>query len=223
LSEKATEVEFQNNLHLWWLKNKRDFPWRNTKDPYQILISEILLHRTNAIQVKPVYITFIKKFPMIESIAESDIESLKQVVYTLGLHWRTPLLHQMACIITKKYNGKIPNTKTELLSLPGVSDYIASAVLCFAFGKPESLLDTNIVRILGRVYGIPITDTSRRSKRFQNLSDQILDKTNAREFNYALLDLGALICLPKKPLCDVCPLSDCKAKSTQEKGSIHKI
>lgn len=198
----------------WWAKNQRKFPWRKTQDPYRILISEVLLHRTKAEQVVPIYSEFIAKYPTIKDLSITSLDNIKKLLYHLGLHWRTELLHKMSVLVAKEYGGKIPSTKRELESLPGVSHYIASAVRCFAFGCPESLLDTNIVRILGRIFGIKTTDESRRSKRFQELSESILDKENTREFNYALIDLGALICRSKEPLCKPCPLNQmCKLGS----------
>lgn len=191
----------------WWTKNQRKFPWRNTRDPYKILISEILLHRTRAEQVVPIYCEFIVKFPTIKHLSIAGLDDIKKLLYPLGLHWRTKLLHNMAIVITKKYGKRISSARKELESLPGVGHYIASAVRCFAFGYPEPLLDTNTVRILGRMFGIRITDGSRRSRCFQKLSQSILDRKKSREFNYAMIDLGAIICKPKEPLCKVCPLN----------------
>lgn len=197
---------FQKALLKWWKKNKRKYPWRFTKDPYKILISEILLHRTKAEQVVPIYIEFIDKFPSIEDLANVSYEEVKKIVYPLGLHWRTRLLKKMAAHIMNKYDGKIPIEREKLLLLPGISDYIASAFRCFVYGEPEVLLDTNTVRILGRVFGMKITDASRRSRQFKELYKAVLDKKHPREFNYAMIDLGALLCKPSNPKCSTCPL-----------------
>jgi A/G-specific adenine glycosylase len=113
----------------------------------------------------------------------------------------------MAQEIMKRFKGKIPQNKDDLKSLPGVSDYIASAVRIFAFNESDALLDTNIVRILGRVFDLAITDSSRRSFRFRKSYEAIGNTENPREFAFAMIDLGALVCLPSKPLCDVCPVS----------------
>lgn len=194
------------SLLAWWAANRREFPWRRTRDPYKILVSEVLLHRTKAEQVVAVYNEFLVEFPSIEALFQASLDDVRKVVYPLGLHWRTRLLKDMAVWITEKHGGKIPSTRRELELLPGVSHYIASAVMCFAFGLPEPMLDTNIVRILGRVSGTKVTDGSRRSKRFQELSELILQKENSRELNWALIDLGALVCKPRKPNCGECPL-----------------
>jgi A/G-specific adenine glycosylase len=203
---KGTErSEFTKKLFEWWKESHREFPWRNTRDLYQVLISEILLHRTKADQVVPVYNKFIKRFPTVKDLSSASLNDVKKIVYPLGLHWRTEHMHQMARHIVAEFRGEIPSEKEKLESLPGISHYIASAVRCFALDYPEALLDTNTVRILGRIFGIKVTDGSRRSKQFRELYQSLLDKDHPREFNYAMIDLGALICVPREPLCDICP------------------
>ncbi len=197
--------DFYNCLKYWWMKYKRNFPWRETTDPYEILIAEILLHRTRAEQVLPVYVEFIEKYPSPIAIAEAKVEDIIKILYPLGLRWRSYLLYEMAKKIIKS-GGSIKKDKKWLLSLPGVSDYIACAVMCFAFGEPEPILDTNTVRIVGRIHGIHITDGSRRSKKFRELYKQLMDYNNAREFNYAMIDFGAIVCKPREPLCLECPI-----------------
>ena len=190
----------------WWGTNRRVFPWRGTLDPYRILVGEILLHRTKANQVVPVYNRFIEKFPTIVELANALFVEIRETVYSLGLLWRTEALHKMAQDIVTKFEGKIPVEREKLESLPGISHYTASALRCFAYGYPEVLLDTNTVRIVGRVFGTKVSDSSRRSRTFQRLYESILDKENPRVFNYAMLDLGALVCLPSEPLCNNCPI-----------------
>ncbi|MHA1949147.1 MAG: hypothetical protein ACXAAO_16140 [Candidatus Thorarchaeota archaeon] len=197
--------DFQKGLHLWWSQNQRTFPWRRSRDPYEILIAEILLHRTRAEQALSVYPDFIVKYPTVESLASAPRSDVLYELRPLGLRWRAEFLHDMARLIQNNHGGKIPIDKKALEHLPGVSHYIASAVRCFAFGKAEVLLDTNTVRITGRLFGIQITDGSRRSKRFQLLLENLLDINNPRQFNLALIDLGASVCKPKNPLCGVCP------------------
>jgi len=190
----------------WWGKNKRVFPWRETNDPYRVIVSEILLHRTKANQVVPVYNEFIKKFPTIGALAEASFVEVKETVYSLGLLWRTKALYKMAQDVVARFKNEIPIQREKLESLPGISHYIASAVRCFAFGYAEVLLDTNTVRIIGRIFGIRSSDSSRRCRTFRKLYEFILDKDNARNFNYAMLDLGALVCLPREPFCNICPI-----------------
>ncbi len=202
------ELDAGYQILKWWEYKRRDYPWRNTGDPYYVLVAEILLHRTRADQVVPVYIRFVNEFPDIRSVANSSVEKIKDILKPLGLTWRAELLHQMALEILEKSNGEILPDKNWLKSLPGVSDYIASAVLCFAFGLSEALLDTNTVRITGRLFGIPITDSSRRSKKFRNIYESIMDRNNPREFNLAMIDFGAIVCRAQKPLCSECPVKD---------------
>jgi A/G-specific adenine glycosylase len=204
--KKILSGEIHENLQVWWVKNKRVFPWRNTKNPYKILIAEVLLHRTQAKQVIPVYELMLQKFPNIEVLADSQESELSEVLYPLGLRWRNPMIHNMANEIIANYGGTIPEEFDKLTSLPGVSHYIASAVRCFAFGYPDILLDTNTVRVTGRLFGLKITDASRRSQEFRNILCQLMDNDRPREFNWGLIDLAALVCNPKMPLHEECPL-----------------
>lgn len=200
--------KFHRDLLNWWRRNGRKFPWRNTNNPYHILISEILLHRTRADQARSVYERLISRFPTVQDLALSDPEEIKRILYPLGLHWRSTLLLKMSREIYQKYSGVIPSSSRELESLPGVGSYIASAVKCFAFGEPVPLLDTNTLRILGRFFGIRVTDSSRRTEKFRKLYQSLMDAEHPREFNYAMIDLGALICTPKNPRCSECPLKN---------------
>jgi A/G-specific DNA glycosylase len=207
-AEDERVAYFRQRLLDWWRENRRMFPWRTTTDPYRILVTEVLLHRTKAEQVATIYHEFFTRFPTIEDLAAAPLEDVKRLLHCLGLHWRTELLHRMAVIIVEKYGAKIPSERDELMSLPGVSHYIASAVRCFAFGFPEGVLDTNTVRIVGRFFGLRVTDSSRRSRRFRELYESLLDKDHPREFNYAMIDLGALLCTSRNPRHNICPLAE---------------
>lgn len=211
---------FREKLIQWWKHNRRSFPWRNSSNPYDILIAEILLHRTKADQVTPIYQNFLKQFSSFAAIASAPQSEVIEMLFPLGLRWRSEGLYQMALEIVEKHNGKVPEDRDNLESLPGVSHYIASAVRCFAFGSPEVLLDTNTVRIIGRLFGIPVTDGSRRSKRFRELLQSLLDPNQPGKFNLAMIDLGALVCRPNQPLCNLCPINEvCNyARQIQTKG-----
>jgi A/G-specific adenine glycosylase len=207
---------FSELLLNWWSKNKRSFPWRETNDAYSILVAEVLLHRTKASQVEPVFVEFLASFPTPSSLSTTSLEEIQKILYPLGLCWRTKLMHEMANEILQKFGGEIPAKKEFLMTLPGVSDYIASAVMCFAYHCNEPLLDTNTVRVIGRVLDIKITDGSRRSIQFKRayLKLQGTKKVVAREFAFAMLDFAALVCLPKKPLCEQCKVRDvCKYRA----------
>ena len=191
----------------WWTRNKREYPWRETNDPYEVLVSEVFLHRTRAEQAATVFSRFIEKYPTAKDLASATESDIVDMMRPLGLFWRAKLLHRMSKAILEEHEGQIPEKQADLLQLPGVSHYIAATVGCFAYGRPEVLLDTNTVRILGRVFGEAVNDSSRRSKHFHNLYSSLMDKKNPREFNYAMLDLGALVCTPHNPRCHVCPVT----------------
>lgn len=151
------------------------------------------------------------RYPDVAELAAATKTEIDRVLHSLGLFWRTKLLISAARVIVQKYGGVVPDNVEELKSLPRVSNYITSAVRCFAFGHPEALLDTNTVRIVGRVFGENVTDSFRRSKRFEMLYRFLLDAKHAREFNYATVDLGAMLYRPKNPVCRLCPIqSMCK-------------
>ncbi len=200
-------VQFGNSLLQWGHENFRAFSWRLTRDPYKILLSEIMLHRTQATQVVPVYEQFITKYPDLLTLAQASKSELHTSLYSLGLHWRIDLIHQMAVDLCEHFNGFVPVKKEELLTLPGVSEYIAGAVRCFAWNLPDALADTNTVRVIGRVFGLEVKDSSRRNKRFQELLSALLHPNEPRLHNYALLDLADKICKKKQPPdCPRCPL-----------------
>ena len=198
---------FRKSLISWGKEYFRPFPWRLTYDAYTILVAEVMLHRTQVAQVVPVFQNFISNYPDIASLARSDLEELQAVLYPLGLRWRIDLIYLMAQKILDQFSTQIPKEKIELLSLPGVSEYIASAVRCFAWNLPEPLIDTNTTRVVGRVFGLQVKDSSRRNSKFRLLITRLVDLDNPRDYNYALLDLAHLVCLKKKePVCPECPL-----------------
>lgn len=191
----------------WGQTNFRAFPWRLTTDPYSILIAEIMLHRTQATQVEPVYAAFLEQFPDLATLAKASKDELLQSMYSLGLRWRVELLYEMIMELNEEFDGTVPHDRGALLGLPGVSEYIASAVRCFAWNFPDPLIDTNTVRITGRLFGLEIKDSSRRNKQFKQLITALVDPDQPRAYNYALLDLAHLVCLKKRsPLCGECPI-----------------
>jgi A/G-specific adenine glycosylase len=198
----------RDRLVAWGRQNARVYPWRETRDPWKILLAEVMLHRTRADQVVPVYEAAVRKFPDPASLAGASPECLGRLFRPLGLRWRVPLLHEMARRIVRDHGGRVPTGRDELRSLPGVSDYIAGAVRCFAFGEPEPVLDTNAVRVLGRVFGLPVRDSSRRSRRFRELMRELVAGDDPRSLVLAVLDLAALVCRPGNPECRRCPIRD---------------
>jgi A/G-specific adenine glycosylase len=212
-AEKVTFINFdiqafRHALLTWGEQNYRNFPWRRTTDPYLILMAEVMLHRTKALQVVPVYERFADNYPSFTSLLSVSEQELGQMLYSLGLHWRVALIYKMITEIQSRFNGQIPQVKNDLLSLAGVSDYVASAVRCFAWNLPEALVDTNTVRITGRLFGLKVTDYSRRNRKFRDLITALVDLNNPKMFNYALLDLADRICTKiQSPKCHLCPVN----------------
>ncbi len=212
---------FRCNIERWGRDNFRKFPWRYDENPYHILLSEVLLHRTQAKQVIPAYTTILSLFPDVRALAAACPATLSELFAPLGLHWRAPLLLSMATRIVQDHSGSVPCDKSHLIALPGVGSYIASAVRCFAFHLPEPLLDTNTVRVLSRLFCLPRTDSSRRSNRYAALSQALVDPGDPQTFNYALIDLGALVCTPTNPTCDSCPVvSVCCSHRARDRGQM---
>ncbi len=200
-------VVFREALIAWGQEHFRSFPWRLTEDPYRILMAEVMLHRTQASQVVPVYERFIGCYPDVPSLAQATKEELHNALYSLGLRWRIDLIHEMAAELMASFNGQVPREKADLISLPGVSEYIAGAVRCFAWNLPEPLIDTNTVWVVGRLFGLEIKDSSRRNRRFRELITALVNPDEPREYNYALLDLADQLCMKKRPpVCRRCPV-----------------
>jgi len=200
--------DMRRDLLRWWDYGKRYYPWRENQDPYKVLVAEVLLHRTRADQVVPLYEAFLRRFPDAGSLARSTPYELVELFHSVGLRWRWKLLHAMAVQLGESFDGQIPEDFEMLVSLPGISHYIASAVRCFAFGKPDVILDTNTVRVLGRLLGLTVTDSSRRSRLFKTILEQLIDHEHPREFNFALIDLAAQVCRSSSPLHDKCCLKN---------------
>jgi A/G-specific adenine glycosylase len=196
-----------NCILKWGENNLRRYPWRdNFHNSYDILIAEIMLHRTRADQVKPVYEFFIKKYPNFKSIANSDQEDIIKDLHSLGLNWRSSQLYKMAKEIQEKYGGVIPADLDKLIELPGVGPYISSAIMCFAHNENIAVLDTNIVRVIGRIFGMKIGDSSRKSKKFKSVMTELISYGEPRKFTLSLIDFASLICRASGPRCDICPL-----------------
>ena len=198
-------TDFRHTIVTWGKSNFRIFPWRLTRDPYKILIAEVMLKRTQARQVEPVYSGFLKQYPDLLSLKNISIHELQNVFGSLGLNYRVKLFHEMIAILYNEYNGIVPEGYEDLMSLPGVSYYSAGAIRCFAWNYPEALIDTNTMRIVCRIFDKPDMDSLRRNKKFMELMKLLADHESPRVYNYALLDLADKIC-KKLPVCTRCPL-----------------
>jgi A/G-specific adenine glycosylase len=191
----------------WGETNRRNFVWRKTCEPYKILIAELLLQRTVAEQVEPIYIKFLKRFPSIEDLSNAKVSEIAHLIKPLGLAYRAARLKRIAIEIARYHNGKIPSTKTGLLELYGIGNYVAHAVLCFAYGMDVSIVDTNVKRIVSRYFGLALTSESHKDETLWQLMQDLVPRGKAREFNWALLDFAKLVCKPRTPNIETCPLS----------------
>jgi A/G-specific adenine glycosylase len=198
--------EFIKKIKEFGLSRSSTYPWRLERDPYHIFIAELLLQRTKARQVVPIYENFIRKFPTIHSLANATDDEIKRIIKPLGLAYRTSRIKKVARIIVDKHDGRFPEQLQELLKLPGVGSYIAGVLLCFAFGKRFPVLDSNIKRVLSRVFGITFPADAHKSPDILRTLEKFFPEHGFREFVIGLLDLGITICLPKNPQCVLCPL-----------------
>ena len=199
---------FSKKIIRWFYTNKRDLPWRNTKDAYLIWLSEIILQQTRVEQGMSYYLKFAKTFPTVKHLAKADNDEVMKLWQGLGYYSRARNLHTTSKIISDKYKGKFPSEYSEILTLKGVGEYTAAAIASFAFDKPHAVLDGNVFRLLSRVFGIetPI-DSSQGKKEFTALANELLDKKNAALHNQAIMEFGAIQCKPVSPDCSVCPLN----------------
>jgi len=218
--KKGKSRLFVERLLAWWESNKQQFPWRKESDPYRILIAEMLLRKTTARQVATIYKDFLRFFPDPKSLAEASIESLEIILKPLGMYKvRARILKDLGRVLVTKFSGYVPRSKHELLSLPGVSEYTANAVLCFAYNKEVPLVDTNVIRILYRVF--VLKSDRKRAKddpKIWRFVQEILPKGRARDFNLALIDFAHKICRPKNPICSSCIMLDiCSSPEIKER------
>lgn len=191
----------------WYKDNGRNLPWRNTKNPYKIWISEIILQQTRVAQGYDYYCRFIERFPDFQTLAEADEDEVMKYWQGLGYYSRARNLHEAARSIAEK--GTFPDTYPEVRNLKGVGDYTAAAICSFAYDMPCAVVDGNVYRVISRWMGVeePI-DTGAGKKVFAALADELLDKEQPALYNQAIMDFGALQCVPSSPSCMLCPLSD---------------
>ena len=200
---------FTQKLLEWFNCNARDFSWRRESDPYKILLAEIMLQRTKAEQVYPVYIDFISEFNRIDLLKNVNVISIIKYIKKLGLLWRSKKLLEMSNYIIENCHGEIPQTKEELLKIPGIGNYIADALLVFAFNKRKTVIDSNVIRVTSRFFGLNLHGEVRRNRKFIEFCQTLcnnLDGSEIKNFNWGLIDFSYLICKPV-PKCNTCPLA----------------
>ena len=208
---------FSPLLLAWYQQNKRDLPWRHTRDPYKIWLCEIIMQQTRVVQGLAYYNRFVSTYPTPLALARASEDEVLKLWQGLGYYSRARNLHAAA----KSMNGVFPPTYEGVRALKGVGDYTAAAICSIAYNLPYAVVDGNVYRVLARVFGIstPIDSTSGK-KQFTQLAQKLLDKQNPGDYNQALMDFGALVCTPQAPQCATCPLAkQCYAfqKGVQEK------
>lgn len=201
------QSEISHLLIRWYNENKRDLPWRETNDPYKIWVSEIILQQTRVTQGLNYYLRFIEKFPSVKVLAESSEKDVLKMWQGLGYYSRARNMHAAAKTIVSNYNNKIPDIYKEIISLKGIGEYTAAAVLSVAYNKPYAVVDGNVYRVLSRLFAIetPIDSTDGK-KQFAKLAQDLLDLDNPGKYNQAIMDFGAMQCTPAMPLCHSCPM-----------------
>lgn len=207
---------------MWYLHNGRFLPWRETKDPYQIWLSEIILQQTRVVQGLPYYMAFIKEYPTVYDLARASEEKVLKLWQGLGYYSRARNLHFTAKYVVDQLGGTFPNTYEDLLKLKGIGDYTASAIASICFDRPEAVVDGNVYRVLSRVFGIdtPINST-QGIKQFKKLAQLLIDAAQPGTYNQAIMEFGARFCVPQNPVCEACIFSEkCEALKMKKVDSL---
>ena len=199
--------EFTQTMVLWYIENARKLPWRETKDPYCIWLSEIMLQQTQVETVKPYYLSFFNELPTVKDLANAPIEQIYKLWEGLGYYRRASHLKEAACTIMNEFNGEFPNTYEQLITLKGIGAYTASAISSIAFGEAKGVVDGNILRIVSRLFNRQDNIAKDSTKKeYQQIMDYWTTLGNPSDFNQGMMDLGATVCTPKNPRCESCPV-----------------
>jgi A/G-specific adenine glycosylase len=207
LPASGARQRFRRTLLTWYRKNGRDLPWRRTDDPYHILVSEIMLQQTQVERVLPKYHEWLGKYPSLSALAQAPEHEVTATWYPLGYNVRPRRLHSIAREAVEKFGGALPSDEATLRSFKGIGDYTVGAIRSFAFRERAAILDTNVARVLLRVFvgrGSPKAHAMKR--RLWQLSEALVPYRHVFDFNQALMDFGAMVCVARKPKCLVCPL-----------------
>ena len=214
-------VAFRKQLLTWFLQFQRDLPWRRTKDPYRIWISEIMLQQTRVAAVIPFYERFLARFPDVDALAEAPQEEVLRLWSGLGYYSRARNLQKAAQQIVAQHGGQFPRDEEAVLTLSGIGPYTGAAILSIAFGAKHAVLDGNVARVLARLGAI--RGDLRESRRWQSLqstAQELLDPKAPGDWNQAMMELGAMICTPRAPQCLLCPVAKfCRARQTGDPES----
>ena len=198
---------FQEELLAWYAAEGRDLPWRRTEDPYAILVSEIMLQQTQVRTVLPYYERFLDRFPSLAALAAAPLDEVKAITDPLGYKARGERLKRIAETSVERYGGALPDSEAELLALPGIGRYTAGAVRSFAFRQDAPILDTNVLRLLVRVFAPPVEGGGAALlRRLWALAEAVIPPGQGYVINQALMDFGAQVCTARRPICLFCPL-----------------
>ncbi len=218
---KKTDIQkFQINLVSWYNDEFRDLPWRQTSDPYNIWISEIMLQQTQVKKVIPYYERFIEAFPTVDDLAKTELDKVLKLWEGLGYYARARNLHKAANVIVDQFDGQFPTTVEEVKSLPGIGDYSAAAIMSIAFGADMPVIDGNVNRVLSRLFRIDVDPKSTEGKQLMRQKSELLfAHGQAGAYNQAIMELGAMICTPKSPKCLLCPANQlCQARQYNQQN-----
>jgi A/G-specific adenine glycosylase len=213
MSLSSKKTNFSKKLLKWFAASHRPMPWKETKNPYFIWLSEVILQQTRVAQGLPYFEHFVEKYPTVFDLANATEDKVMKSWEGLGYYSRARNLHATAKLIAFEKGGNFPNTYEDIKALKGIGPYTAAAIASFAFDLPHAVLDGNVYRVFSRYFGIatPI-DTAAGKKEFTRLADDLLNKNKPADYNQALMDFGATHCLPKNPKCESCPFQkDCSA------------
>ncbi len=202
LGERRQQRAFRTHLLAWYDGNKRDLPWRVTKDAYPVCLSEFMLQQTRVAVVREYYPRFLEKFPTIEKLAGARLSPVLAAWSGLGYYRRARALHALAKTVVREYGGQFPRTAADLRNLPGIGPYTAAAVASIAFDQPEAVVDGNVERVLTRLFAHPF----QRAAAW-DAAARLLDPQRPGDFNQAMMELGATVCFPRQPLCPSCPIA----------------
>jgi A/G-specific adenine glycosylase len=198
---------FQRRLLAWYGRHGRDLPWRRTRVPYRVLLSEIMLQQTQVDRVIPKYRQFLRRYPSLRALARAPVEDVRRLWYPLGYNARPLRLHTIARETVARYRGRLPDDADALRALPGIGRYTAGAVLSFAFGRDVAVLDTNVRRVLVRVFvGSRRRARAGGDRALWSLAETLVPAGHGYDFNQALMDFGATWCTPRRPRCVACPM-----------------
>jgi A/G-specific adenine glycosylase len=216
---RKTIATFQRRLLAWYRVHGRDLPWRRTRDPYRVLVSEIMLQQTQVDRVLPKYREFLKQYPTVQRLARAPVDDVRKLWYPLGYNIRPVRLHMIARETVARYRGRLPDDADVLRAMPGIGRYTAGAVLSFAYGRDAAVLDTNVRRVLGRVFLGPRRSARLRGdKAYWDLAEALVPAGRAYDFNQALMDFGATWCGPRRPRCRPCPMKSFCASAEVDHG-----